>query len=192
MFGRSSAKQIDDQPGWREKLADLRDAPPWVLERPGWMTESPAALLLLFAGTLFALMSVLYLVVPADALPSSLPGRWSPPVTSSTVSTSTTTTTTLAPAAKLAILQKIAAQRRATVDKLLALPPAKRSEALKYIKVVAANKQQDLIAQQVLASPPVPPSRAWTYAFLAAVLAGGMLVAAWVVSDARGRLHFGK
>jgi len=87
MFGRSPANQIDDEPNWREKIAEWRDSPPVVFERPDWLLEAPAALLLLFVGTLLVLVSVVYVVVPADALPASLPGRWNPPATSSTTGT---------------------------------------------------------------------------------------------------------
>jgi len=190
MFGRSSAKQIDDQPGWREKLADWRDAPPVVFERPEWMTESPGALLLLFAGTLLALASVVYVVVPADALPASLPGRWNAPPTSSTVST--TTTTTLAPAVKNAILKKIVEKRDTSIVRLATLPSEKQTRAFAWLRALSANNRQDAILEQVANSPPVPPSRYWTGAFLAAVLAVGAFVAAWVVSDTRGRRHFAR
>jgi hypothetical protein len=189
MFGRSSARQIDDEPNWREKIADWRDSPPWVFERPEWLTESPAALLLLFVGTLLTLTSVMYLVVPADALPASLPGRWNAPATSSTTSTSTTTTT-LPPAVKQAALRKIAAARQAATRKIMALPLAKRQNAFEWIKAVTGYTETEAAAQQILDAPPVPPTRRWANAFLAAVFAAGALVGAWVVSDTRGRRFF--
>jgi hypothetical protein len=161
-----------------------------VIERPEWLTESPAALLLLFLGTLFALISVVYLVVPADALPSSIPGRWTPPPTSSTVST--TTTTTLPPAVKKAGLRKIAEAQQVQARAILALPPDKRQAALLWIKTAAVGAKEELVIQQILDTPAVPPSRQWAYAFIAAVLAAGTLAAAWFVSDTRGRIHFGK
>src|SRR5688500_791863 len=99
MFGRF--KENEDEPGWKEKLAEWRDSPPVILQRPAWLGESPASLAWLFGGIALLLISVVYFIVPADALPAEIPGRWIAPTTTvpkSTTSSSTTTTTTTPPA----------------------------------------------------------------------------------------------
>ena len=44
MFGRM--KQIEDEPDWREKLADLTGHPLWSIERPSWVREPFGVILL--------------------------------------------------------------------------------------------------------------------------------------------------
>jgi hypothetical protein len=179
MFGRFN--EVEDKPDWRERLAEWRNSPVWVPQRPEWLGESPRALLLMFAGLVCATLSVVYLVVPADALPSVVPGRWVAPVTTSTTSTTTTTTTTL-PAEK----------KRANFAKIAALPKSDRAAAWQYLERMADQRAEQQAVDTIVNSPAVPPSRRWAFAFLAAVAAVLLLAAAWLTSDRRGRIMFEK
>lgn len=186
MLGRSSAKQIDDEPNWREKLTAWRDSPPWVFERPEWMTEAPGTLLLLFGGIAFALISVVYFVLPPTALPVGAPGYFSIAAaqrafdatsTTSTSSTSTTTTT-LSPA-------KLAAQKKAEQE--LATDPEKQKLYWAWIQAFGNIQVEQEKIDAILGVPEEAPFRRWTYAMIAFSLSAGLLAAAWFASDTRSR-----
>jgi hypothetical protein len=174
-------KRSDDEPGWQEKLADWRNNPPWVFERPGWLRENPTALLLFFGATVAVVLAVVYVAVPPKALPAEVPGKWSPPVTSSTTSSTTSTTTTVP-----------AAVRAQQLAKLAALPADKKAKAWGYIRGVSDARRKEAEIEAIVNSPVQPPFRRWAFAFFAAVAAAGLLVGAWFASDLRGKRTFGE
>jgi ferric-dicitrate binding protein FerR (iron transport regulator) len=63
----------------------------------------------------------------------------------------------------------------------------KKAERWRWIKAVQEFRAAEAEAEAILREPPKPPYRRWAYGFLAGCVAVGMLVAAWVTSDARSR-----
>jgi hypothetical protein len=181
-----SGKQVDDEPGWREKVAEWRDSPPWVFERPEWMTESPGVLALLFAGILAAMLGFVYLVLPPTALPAELPGHWQPPAapvnaaaTTTTAAPTSTTTTTLSLTARLARNRDV----KTWSEK-------RKADYWKWIAAVAENERRDAAEEALLRQPPKPPFRRFDYAVFCTAFAGALLAAAWFLSEARARLSW--
>ena len=178
MFGRFN--EVEDNPGWRERYAEWRDSPLFVLERPEWLAEGPGVLMLLFAGILSLMAAVVYIAVPPTALPSSLPGHFevaSASAAPTTTSTSTTTTsTTMAPAKLAKIRADMKTWSVATQQKFWA-----------YIEAVDRYNKEQARVDVILSQPIKPPTRRWAYAFLAAVLSALFLAAAWYTSETRSR-----
>lgn len=75
MFRRNDGTEITDAPDWREKLADLRAAPPWVIERPSWLREPIEVIALEFATLLFVTFAIFYFALAPPSLPGFLPGH---------------------------------------------------------------------------------------------------------------------
>jgi hypothetical protein len=179
MFGRFD--EVDDKPGWREKLAERRASPLWVPRRPSWMAEGPGVMALLFVGIASLMIAFVYFAVPPATLPSALPGHFVIPSTTTTSSTSTTTTTTV-PAA--------------SIDKVLAktLTMSEKQRQAFWAWVVTADEfhRQQTATDLILSTTPTPPVRRWDYGFLAIVLAAAVFALAWFLSDTRSRKVWGK
>ena len=187
-----SAQRAEDEPGWREKLADWRDSPPWILERPAWMPEHPLALVLFLLGTVAALLSVLYVAVPPTALPADMPGSFSVArtraefyATTSTTGVSTTTTTTIAP------LSVRLARRRERAAWTPEQRAKNEADYKQWVMAAADFRKQQAEEDAILNSPPEPPFRRWSYALYAGVAAAAALFAAWFMSDVRSRRLWG-
>ena len=174
MFGRF--KEHEDEPDWREKLADWRDSPPVILERPGWLGESPLALGLLFAGIAFVLAAAVYVAVAPEALPATLPGRCVAPVTTTHPTTTTTTSTTI-PLRKtqLALLQASK------------LTPTEKAKYWGWIQATRQFAEEEIEIERIVAEPAKPPTRRFDLALIALVVGGLCLGGAWAASDSRQR-----
>jgi predicted transcriptional regulator len=176
MFGRFN--EVDDKPGWREKLAEFRDSPPIVFERPEWLGEGPGVLAMLFAGIGCAMLAIVYLAIPPATLPASVPGHFTAARVKSTTTTASTSTTTTT-------LSK--AKKTKYANTIKGYTPDQKKAFTAW--VAAAEKyQRDQAATDLLLSQPIrPPVRRWAYAFVAAVLAAILLFAAWFTSETRSR-----
>jgi hypothetical protein len=182
MLWRGGQREVD-KPGWREKLADWRDAPPWVPGRPDWLSESPSALLLLALGQLLLIVGIVYAVVAPQSLPAQAPGYFDVAAArkawaATSTTTITTTTTTIA--------KTQVAKNQAQIAKIVADPEAKK-RFLGWVDAVARYQQYQAYSEEVLSEPAQPPFRRWSYSFLA--LTGGVLAlaVAWLISDTRAR-----
>jgi hypothetical protein len=172
MFG-GPGNRVDDEPGWREKFDEWRASPLWVWERPDWMTESPGVLMLMFVGIALLMVTAVYLVIPPQSLPQGMPGRFVAAAATAPSTIATTTTT-------------ISAERRAKrAEKHRSLTPEQQAAYWAWIQVAGNYHDQEVRIDKILAEPPKPRTREWTFAFLSAILAAACLVAAWFLSDAR-------
>jgi hypothetical protein len=171
----------DDEPRWREWLNDLRDAPPWRMERPGWLREHPSVLIVAFGGLVCAVLAVAYVVVPPSSLPSGLPGHWELSAAwRAKVEHPAPTTTTTILTKEMARQKNAATYRR--VEKLSATDQKKFWDWVN--KVAEVDRQRD--AEDALAStPPTPPFRRWDLGLVTAVLAVALLGGAWYFSETR-------
>jgi hypothetical protein len=171
----------DDEPKWREWLADLRDAPPWRMERPGWLRESPTALLVALAGIACVVLSVAYVAVPPQSLPAALPGHWelSGAWKAKAENPPTTTTTT--------VLTKEAARRTYAAGYKLAatLSPDDQRKFWEWVAKSAEVDRQRAADEALANSPPTPPFRRWDLAFVTVLLAAALLAGAWYFSETR-------
>jgi hypothetical protein len=169
----------DDEPRWREWLTDLRDAPPWRMERPGWLREHPAAILAGTLGVVCLVFAILYLVVPPQHLPGAVPGHWqlsaawrekatSPPTT-------TTTTTTTVPRE----------ERAAFYKHLGTLAKPEQEKFWAWVSKVAEVQKQEQEDLAIAESPPSPPFRRWDLAFIAAIVGIALAGGAWYFSETR-------
>jgi hypothetical protein len=175
--------RVDDKPGWREKLADWRDSPLWVWQRPSWMTEGPGVLLLLFGGIASLMLAFAYVAVPPETLPDGVPGHFSVQAAAAavTTTTSTSTTTTTLPAKKV-YEQSIRRRLRAE-----AMTEAQKQQYFEWVTAAAAFEESEREIAELLASPVKPPFRRFDIAFGALVIGAVMLGSAWYLSEARQR-----
>jgi hypothetical protein len=181
MLWRSGTRN-EDEPGWREKLAEWRDNPPVILARPDWLSESPGTLFLLFAGVGCLIVAAVYTVVPPESLPANMPGYFSVQQARADFlsSTTTSTTTTTIPAD---VLRKRAYEIKSwSIERQL--------EFWEYVKQVGAYEKEEAEAAQLLSKPAEPPTRRWSYIYLAGVMAACLLALAWWMSDARARRYW--
>lgn len=181
MFGRY--KETEDIPGWREKLADWRDAPLWVPQRPTWMTESPTALAFLFVALALGLLAVVYLATPPQSLPDAAPGYFNVAKAQAAAmqyTTTSSTTTTIAP--------EIRAKIRAEVQ---SWSPERRKAYLVKIAIGEQWKKEEAYGLSVLATPAQPATRRFDLALLLGAAAAGAAIVAWLASDARNRRQSG-
>lgn len=180
--------RVEDEPGWREKLAEWRDAPPWVPARPDWLHESPSAILLALTGLAFAALAAFYLAVPPAALPASMPGHFSTEKAAAEAAryalpaTTTTTSTTV---------QKTKAEQLARLREVSAWGPEKRKQFWQWIAAVRKYREELAEEQKLLSTPAKPPLRKWDYAFYALLLGAGLFTTAWFVSETRARRVWG-
>ena len=181
MFGRF--KETEDIPGWREKLADWRDAPPWVPQRPDWLPESPMTIAFLLFALALGVGSVFYLAVPPQSLPDSAPGYFSVAEAQAAAMqyTTTSSTTTTVPRAI-----------RDTVRKEVASWTEEQRQAyLVKIAIIYQQRQKETYEESIRATPSEPRFRRFDLALLLGAAAAGAAITAWLASDARNRRQAG-